>query len=482
MNMRLLTLSLLLSLALFTAHAQEAGEPRPLTVAPAAAPSPSLKYRLLPATTELVPGNAAALYYRTFSFLSEAHPMLKTFLQGNPKKDDKGEEYSQTDRWLTMPLKDLPQKEVEDFVGIFNTYLREMTLAIHRQNCDWDVHGRADGLLMLMPEVQSFRSLANIVALKARLQIAQGHYAQAIQTLQINFKLAEHLSRGPTVIHTLVGIAIARMSLVQIEAMIQANQGPNLYWALSTLPSPFADLKEAIESEPNSVFRMIPSLLKMEDGPASAELMAALKEDRQRFRRNLAITKGFPELILVDGALPDARKRLLAAGFKAEVLEKMPGLQIVIVDALRRHRAAHAELSKWLHLSYAQAGQYAEKELKAYQESCALLDLYLFDTVLEKVSYHQGFTKAWRAGAILDRQIAALRTIEAIRMQAAADQGKLPKQLSDVKVVPVPIDPMTETPFQYRLEGNTIALHAPAPFGGTEKYLTLTYVLKFDGK
>ncbi|HQR08965.1 MAG TPA: hypothetical protein PLN21_19240 [Gemmatales bacterium] len=480
--MRLLTFILILSLTLLPARAQESGEPRPLNVTPVAAPSPSLKYRLLPATTELVPGNAAALYYRTFSFLSEAHPAFKDALQGNPKKDDKGEEYSQTDRWLTMPLKDMPQKQVEDFVAIFNRYLQEMTLATHRQNCDWDVHGRTDGLLMLMPEVQSFRSLANIVALKARLQIAQGHYDQAIQTLQINFKLAEHLSRGPTVIHTLVGMAIARMSLVQIETMIQTNQGPNLYWALSTLPSPFADLKEAVEFEPNSVFRMIPSLLKMEDGPASAELMATLKEDKLNFRRNFLITKGFPEPVMIGGALPDAKARLQATGFKQEVLDKMPSQQIVIVDAMRRHRSAQAELSKWLHLPYAQAAPHAEKELKAYQESCAMLDLHLFDSVLEKLRYYDGFAKAWRAGAILDRQIAALRTIEAIRMQAAKDQGKLPRQLSDVKVVPVPIDPMMEIPFQYRLAGDTITLHAPAPLGGTEKHLTLTYVLKFEGK
>ncbi|MFT3879509.1 MAG: hypothetical protein QM703_07610 [Gemmatales bacterium] len=480
--MRFLTLAFILSLASLPARAQEPGEPRILNVAPAAAPSPSLKYRLLPASTELVPGNAAALYYRTFAFLSEAHPLFKKALQGNPRTDDKGEEYSQTDRWLTMPLKDLPQKEVEDFLGQFNMYLREMTLAIHRQNCDWDVHGRADGLLILMPEVQSFRSLANIIALKARLQIAQGYFDQAVQTLQINFKLAEHLCRGPTVIHTLVGMAIARMSLVQLEALIQTNQGPNLYWALSTLPRPFADLKEAIEFEPNNVFRLMPSLLKMEEGPASDELMAAFKADKQNFRRKLGITKGFPETMMVGGALPDARARLKSAGFKPETLEKMPSQQIVIVDAMRRHRTAQTELSKWLHLPYAQAAPYAEKELKAYQESCAMLDLHLFDTVLEKLSYHDGFAKAWRAGATLDRYIAALRTIEAIRMQVALDQGKLPKQLSDIKVVPVPIDPMTETPFQYRLEGNTITLHAPAPFGGTEKYLSLTYVVKFDGK
>lgn len=474
-----LTLVMAWSQQALWATPQVPGDPRLISAKPASAPTPSLKYRLLPASTELTPGNAATLYYRTFSFLTEAPNNFKNTLLGGWQKDDKGEEYSQVERWLKMPLKDMPQQSVEEFLGMFSTYIRELTQATHRQSCDWEVNGRPEGLMLLLPEVQSFRSIANIVTLKARLQIAKGEYEKAIQTLQINFKLAEHLSRGPTVIHTLVGIAIARISLNQVEAIIEANDSPNLYWALSTLPSPYSDLKQAVELEPDNVFRLMPSLKEMENGPASAELMAALKEDKKAFRNNLGIKKDFPEPIMIGGALPEAKANLLAAGIKPEVLEKMPQQQIVLIDAMRRHRTAHQELSKWLYLPYAQSGNYGDKELTAFKESCARLDLLLFDSVLERLGYYEGHSKARQAGATLDRQISALRCIEAIRMQAAADGGKLPKQLNEVHVVPVPIDPMTGTAFQYLLEGNKATIHSPGPTGKDEKRFSLTYVITF---
>src|SRR5205823_1759147 len=53
------------------AGAQPPAEPeiavRKLTVTPAAAPVPALKYKLLPDLRETTPGNAALLYYRAFS-------------------------------------------------------------------------------------------------------------------------------------------------------------------------------------------------------------------------------------------------------------------------------------------------------------------------------------------------------------------------------------------------------------------------------
>jgi hypothetical protein len=57
----------------------------------------------------------------------------------------------------------------------------------------------------------------------------------------------------------------------------------------------------------------------------------------------------------------------------------------------------------------------------------------------------------------LDRQVARLQTIEAVRMHAAAT-GKLPEKLDQVTVVPVPLDPLSGGPFRYTLEGDTATL------------------------
>jgi hypothetical protein len=62
----------------------------------------------------------------------------------------------------------------------------------------------------------------------------------------------------------------------------------------------------------------------------------------------------------------------------------------------------------------------------------------------------------------LDRRIAALRCVEALRMYAA-DKGRWPAKLDDVTAVPIPLDPATGKPFDYRVEGDTFTLSADPP-------------------
>jgi hypothetical protein len=61
----------------------------------------------------------------------------------------------------------------------------------------------------------------------------------------------------------------------------------------------------------------------------------------------------------------------------------------------------------------------------------------------------------------LDRQIAALRTVEAIRLYAGAAGGRLPARLEEVQQVPVPLNPMTGEPFTYELQADRAVLSAP---------------------
>jgi hypothetical protein len=70
--------------------------------------------------------------------------------------------------------------------------------------------------------------------------------------------------------------------------------------------------------------------------------------------------------------------------------------------------------------------------------------------------------KVMFAGARLDRKIAALRCVEALRLHAAA-KGGWPEKLEDVTEVPIPDDPVTGKPYRYRAEGDRFILSAPAP-------------------
>jgi hypothetical protein len=68
-----------------------------------------------------------------------------------------------------------------------------------------------------------------------------------------------------------------------------------------------------------------------------------------------------------------------------------------------------------------------------------------------------------------DSIIAQLRTVEAIRLYAAANDGKPPRKLEDTGV-PVPIDPFSGKPFDYHVEDDgKLAVFRITPPLGLEK-------------
>jgi len=65
----------------------------------------------------------------------------------------------------------------------------------------------------------------------------------------------------------------------------------------------------------------------------------------------------------------------------------------------------------------------------------------------------------------LERQVAAIRVIEALRMYAAEHNSELPDSLEKITSAPVPMNPATDKPFEYRLDGNTAVLTLPKTDG-----------------
>jgi hypothetical protein len=82
-----------------------------------------------------------------------------------------------------------------------------------------------------------------------------------------------------------------------------------------------------------------------------------------------------------------------------------------------------------------------------------------------------------QAAARSQRAIAVLRLIEALRIYGAAHEGRLPETLNDLTEVPVPIDPFTGKPFEYRREGDRAIIEGP-PMPG----LLLKLEIQMTGK
>src|SRR5262249_10280686 len=123
------------------------------------------------------------------------------------------------------------------------------------------------------------------------------------------------------------------------------------------------------------------------------------------------------------------------------------------------YRALQDELFKWTYLPYPQARDgflRAEERLREARSRMEAVPFTLLVPTLTRVN---------AAAARVDRQIAALRCIEAIRLHAASHDPNLPDSLADIKEVPVPPDPMTGKSFEYRALGDTARLYGPPPSG-----------------
>src|SRR5262245_7877254 len=116
-----------------------------LKVQAAAAPKPALKYQLLPELSEMSPGNPIQGYMKCFM---EQHQFFHSKEQDDAR-----------DKWLQMPLNELPVKELRGYGG---NALRQADQAARLENPDWQITARLrnDGITVLIPEVQEMRVLA----------------------------------------------------------------------------------------------------------------------------------------------------------------------------------------------------------------------------------------------------------------------------------------------------------------------------------
>ena len=72
---------------------------------------------------------------------------------------------------------------------------------------------------------------------------------------------------------------------------------------------------------------------------------------------------------------------------------------------------------------------------------------------------------ALRGYQSVNHRLGAIRTIEALRLHAAAHDGKLPMTLAAVEV-PLPVNPYTGKPADYMLDDDTATLKFSSPRDG----------------
>jgi hypothetical protein len=448
-----------------------------LDVLPAAEPRPALQHRLLPRPSERSPGNAAVIYYRAI--------LLVKSLPAEHWKEH-GEK---SEAWLAAPLDQFPKEEVRKWLG-GDALFAEVRRATYREHCDWDLRVQdlrgLEPIQVLLEDAQQCRSIARKLQLKARLEISEGRYGDALETLRMGYQLGQDVAKTPLLINGLVGIAITGVMNGELTKLIGASDA-NYYWAIAALPRPVFDMRPAMEFEMNMPYQMFPFLKDAETAERTPEQWQRLTVECLRMIPHLSSGPSqqpadWQAELLAAAAVaklyPPAKERLIADGMPRDKVEALFVAQVVAIHTSRSLRYSYEEIGKLFLLPPSEAvkrSMFVEQRLK---EQGLLGNTFSGDAGLPLAEVLLPAVGAVNQATLrIERERCALQAVEALRMHAAAT-GKLPTALSDVSVVPVPNDPATEQPFAYSFNESTgvATLESPAlpgqnPRGNAKRYV-----------
>jgi hypothetical protein len=306
--------------------------------------------------------------------------------------------------------------------------------------------------------------------------VAHGEFDQAIHTLKVGYALARHASDAPIIMSGLVGVAVSGMMSDQVLELVQQPGAPNLYWALTYLPAPFLDMRRTYEGEMLFIGYQFPQLREVDSLVQSPEYwrhqleamfrvfegqLVDSEEDLSRFRMSMALRalRGYPL----------AKRALVDSGMPAEKVEGLPAAQVLLLETARQFATCRDESLKWLGVPYWTAAESLQKAGRMWDQSGDE-----WGAPLPVMEFLPAYEAAAAAFVRIDRQIAVLRVIEALRLYGAAHAGRLPPQLEAITEVPIPADPVTGRPFEYQLDGDMARLGGPRHAG-----LPLRYEIRF---
>jgi len=206
--------------------------------------------------TDRKDGNAVPIYER---FAHERTDAWRKQLREKPAE------------WNKLPLEQLPLPEVKKFLDEHKYNLKQLELGARRKTADWNYTLDAGDVIgVLLPDMQDMRMHAALLALKARFEMAEGRYADALRTLETGFSFSEQLTPAHFLICGLVAIASASQMADALLDMLERPDAPNVYWALSVLPRPLLNLRQEYETEQRLLEMEFPDMAEL-DRPRSAE-------------------------------------------------------------------------------------------------------------------------------------------------------------------------------------------------------------------
>ena len=206
----------------------------------------------------------------------------------------------------------------------------------------------------------------------------------------------------------------------------------------------------------------LPHLNAAQDGTISVEqwqeLLARLDVISQ-LSRNEAGQRLLQEAASFAIRLPEAMRFLKDEGVPQRSLDAMQSFQVLAMYAVLDYEHWSQDAGKWYGLPYFQAHRGLLEAERAFSQAKGAGKTGPLSDVVPAGA------RAYKRVVHLDRKIAMLRVVEAIRAYMAEHEGAFPSRLSEMADVPIPLDPMTGTEFGYQSSGERCVLIAPAPAG-----------------
>jgi hypothetical protein len=460
-------------LVLCNSYAQEKATTTELLLSAAADLKPALRYTLLVERKDQRPGNAALFYAKAC--------LARPSVQDRPNtKDDQ----AKLQLWEQSALAALPVNEVRDYLKKFDRVFAEIESGALCKHCDWD-RTPAKGMeavSAMLPELQLHREQMRWLSLRIRADLGEKKFDDAARNLRIALQYAKHFTERPSLVESLVGLAMTSIVLARVEEFITQPDAPCLYWALSILPNSYTDLRSAMDGEDKLIEELFPGFAELQTKVVTNERAKELLEQVFSVFQSMSnanditgIGQRFALASYVQLEQVKARKELATRGWSAKDVEAMPAAQAVFLGALQSYSEISQDYRKWFArphvesfdalVSLRERVKRLEKEKKNDPLSSVLL---LLLPALDAT--HQAVVRT-------DRKIALLRTIEAMRIHADHN-GRWPKELVDIRLVPVPLDPLTNKPYQYELNEGCVTITMPARKDGTGPASDQQYKLK----
>ncbi len=442
------------------------GEIIEMTVSPARQLEPVFTHRLTWLPHQTTAGNAATVYMHSLGQNALSHIWKKA-------EEAYGEEVYEWASYET-PREKIPVDKLKEASQLFDEYVQQhIARATKRRECDWgfgmeDLEGKLVYGLHLNG-LQETRSISRALALQTKHAILESRLEDAIDLMRMNYRLAYNVGRVKVLVGSLISFAETGITNGNMVEFIATPDSPNMFWALSELPRPVADLRGAFRLECRSVMRMFPVLEDVESATHSPEEWALKVDELLNSMLSLQLqgytppnaVKFLPSAIGILAYGP-AKKRLIALGMDAAKVEAMPVGKVMLLDANREYRRIADLLEKEVYLPFPVTASRSavidnlmrENEKEAFTSFGRIMAGMMLPAIQQVLN----------AGARIQRDVDALRVIEALRMHAA-EHGSFPKSLDEIKVVPVPDNPATRKPFEYRLDGATAILGLPSSDG-----------------